>query len=241
MTGKNLLIVFALLVSSSPALAQDDDGPALGTRLGSRYRPGTVLPPAQAAKASMEIARCIDDRKSTETRAYLLSTSPKSARKGISKTEVDCFTLFLSAPASNDLTDARRASIPEDILRGMLAEADIHRLHPAIASLQPMVLQPAYSRPWFAVTTRHVFVDEMATCIADTNPAGVASLLSTEPYSPQEGAAIGSLSANFGSCLRAGAKLEANRQSLRAAIAEALFQRLYAPAPVPPAAPVKAN
>ena len=39
----------------------------------------------------------------------------------------------------------------------------------------------------------------------------------------------------MGKCLRAGTKLQVNRQSLRAALAEALFQRLNAPAA--PAAP----
>ena len=38
---------------------------------------------------------------------------------------------------------------------------------------------------------------------------------------------------NLGKCLRAGTKLQANRQSLRAALADALYQRLHAPAAAP--------
>jgi hypothetical protein len=44
------------------------------------------------------------------------------------------------------------------------------------------------------------------------------------------------LGANLSQCLRAGTKLQANRQSLRAALADALFQRLHAPAPAAEAA-----
>jgi hypothetical protein len=50
------------------------------------------------------------------------------------------------------------------------------------------------------------------------------------PTTPEEGQAFAALSPDMGKCLRAGTKLQANRQSLRAALAEALFQRLNAPA-----------
>jgi hypothetical protein len=101
-----------------------------------------------------------------------------------------------------------------------------------------LTLQKIYQRPWFAVTGRHLSVDEMGACIADVNPAGIGALIRTVPTTPGEGQAFAALSPDMGRCLRAGTKLQANRQSLRAALAEALFQRLNAPT-APIVEPVK--
>ncbi|MEO6581326.1 MAG: hypothetical protein ABIN68_00775, partial [Sphingomicrobium sp.] len=130
----------------------------------------------------------------------------------------------------NDLVEARIAVFSSEVLRGMLAERALVKAWPQIAALPTLPLQKIYQRPWFAVTGRHLSVDEMGACIADTNPAGIAALIRTVPATVEEGRAFAGLNVNMGHCLRAGTKLQANRQSLRAALAEALFQRLQAPA-----------
>ena len=138
---------------------------------------------------------------------------------------VQCF----GAQFSNDMVEERHIVYPPDIMRGMLAEAALERSRAEVDALPALPLQKVYQRDWFSVTGRHVTVDEMGACIADTNPAGAAALMRTQPFSTQEGAAFAALSDNLGKCLRMGTKLRAGRQALRAALAEALFQRLNRP------------
>jgi hypothetical protein len=70
---------------------------------------------------------------------------------------------------------------------------------------------------------------KMATCVADTRPAAVMALLGTQPFSDDENAAFAQLIGAMGPCLVAGTKLDAKREPLRAALAEALYQRAYHP------------
>jgi hypothetical protein len=90
-------------------------------------------------------------------------------------------------------------------------------------------IQRTYYRPWYAFTGRHISLDEMATCVADTRPAAVMALLGTQPFSDDENAAFAQLIGAMGPCLVAGTKLDAKREPLRAALAEALYQRAYHP------------
>lgn len=69
----------------------------------------------------------------------------------------------------------------------------------------------------------------MAACVADTNPAAVIGLIGSEPFSGGEDAAFGNLMPVLGQCLVAGTKLDAKREPLRAALAEALYQRATNP------------
>lgn len=230
-----------ILASISSAAPAQHDLPT-GSRLVAPKRTGTVLPEAESARAATEMARCIEYRRPTAVRTYLLSSDPRLSMDKAIQVQVDCMSLFISAPAANEMIEMRQARVPDELLRGMLAEAQIRRLKPSLAALEARKLEPVYARPWFAATKRNVAVDEMATCIAETNPDGVGALLATAIFTNQEGAAFGALSPNFGPCLRVGAKLQANRQSLRAALAEALFHRLYDPAPdTPPITSPKAS
>lgn len=224
-------IMIAAMAVMCTASASAQDEPPLGSRLGTRLRPGFVLAPAEATRALQNMASCLVDRNPNHVSEYLLSLDPKASRKGFMKDEVDCLGLFVGTP-EHAMSDTRRLSFTDDALRGMLSEALLRKSMPRVAALTPLPRQQAYARPWFAVSTRNIVVDEMAACVADVAPTDVASLIRSEPYSSSEGVAFGKLGAQFGPCLRVNAKLQANRQALRAALAEALFQRTYAPAPV---------
>jgi hypothetical protein len=121
-------------------------------------------------------------------------------------------------------------------MRGDLAEEFIKRSwHYNASRLQPLPIQKVYSRAWFGFTGRNVSVDEMAACVADTNPAAVLALIDSEPFSNAEATAFGNLIPSLGPCLRAGTKLEGKKEPLRAALSEALYQRLANPAESNPA------
>ncbi|HEX5258625.1 MAG TPA: hypothetical protein VFW35_07580, partial [Sphingomicrobium sp.] len=58
----------------------------------------------------------------------------------------------------------------------------------------------------------------------------IMALLESEPFSEGESSAFSNLIAYMGPCLRAGTKLEGKPEPLRAALAEALYQRMKNPA-----------
>jgi len=127
----------------------------------------------------------------------------------------------------NDRYLPEDAGASMDVLRGRLAE-QLLRADPAVvAALQPLPLQQKrYIREWFAATGRHPAVDEMAACMADTDPGGIAALIATSPDSADENAGIGALTPALSKCLSAGTRLDADRHALRAALADAMYQRL---------------
>ena len=137
------------------------------------------------------------------------------------------------------LDDNETASVgafqyPMDIFRGMVAETLLAPVLDQAASLPKLPVEKAYSRLWFAMSGRNPAVDSMAVCLAENAPSGVAGLLRTGSYTPAEMTALQALGPSLGQCLQANVKLQANRQTLRAAIAEGLYHRLMdPPAPVP--------
>jgi hypothetical protein len=123
-----------------------------------------------------------------------------------------------------------------DVLRGKLAEQSLLAAMAQVAALSALPLeQKRYIRPWFAATGRDSSVDEMGACIADTDPANVLYLVSTAPGSFEENQAVAALQPSLGKCLSAGTRLQAGRPALRAALAEALYQRMINPALSAPA------
>jgi hypothetical protein len=142
------------------------------------------------------------------------------------KDEKSCFDRL--DPESSIGTDV--AAFSKGLMRGMIAEAAL-RGSTTASALQPLPLQQKrYIRPWFVATGRDSAVDEMSACVADTDPAGIVALVATVPNSSQESWAIGDLSPWLGKCLARGAELHADRIALRAALADALYQRVRDPA-----------
>lgn len=217
----------ALVLAAVPAAAFAD--PPTGSRLGSHTRPGPALTERDQAKGAKDLANCLYNRKTAMARDALLSPSKAAADAATGRLmgDVTCFNLTFA----NDMVQERHVKFPHDIMRGMLAEAALGRFRGEAEALPPLPLQQVYHRDWYSVTGRHVSVDEMGACIADTNPAGILDLIRTEPASKEEATAFSGLSDNLGKCLRAGTRLQASRQALRAALADALFQRVSRPAP----------
>lgn len=122
----------------------------------------------------------------------------------------------------------RTIQMPIDVERGLVAEQLIltGRVTPTTEPVKPAPYQPR----WAAVTGRASAIDEMADCVAANDPGGVVALLRSDADSDAEKAAFAVLSEKFGQCLVSGATLKANRLSMRAALAEALYQRAASPA-----------
>ena len=112
-----------------------------------------------------------------------------------------------------------------DELRWMSAEYLLAQNPAAVAALQPLPRRRVYDRPWFKATMRHNSIDEMAACVADTNPRGIIALNKTGVGSAEERTAFSGLKADFVNCLRAGVQLRGERKAIRGALVEALYHR----------------
>lgn len=204
---KPIFVVLALALSSSlasPAAAARGDS-------GERY------------------VACLSDTRSTEVHQLLGATTAAAANLRYHALIEDdrCFARVFG----NQPFRPQDLALSQDMLRGKLAEAALLNRAAQVAALPPLPLQQKrYLRSWFVTTGRHPAVDEMAACMADTDPAGIAALITTDPDSGDETAAVGAMSPSLTKCLSAGTRLDASRHALRAALADALYQRLSNPA-----------
>jgi hypothetical protein len=189
----------------------------------------TFASPAAAKTPAENYAACLAQSRSAEVAALLHAQTAEAASRPYSRLADDdrCFNqVFGTGPFRPE-----DAGVSLDMLRGRLAEQALLAQSAQVAALQPLPLQEKrYLRPWFAATGRNPAVDEMGACMADTDPAGIAHLIQTGPGSADESAAIANLSPALTKCLSAGTRLDANRMALRAALADALYQRLTNPA-----------
>jgi hypothetical protein len=217
--GAAVVAATACVVSTSAAYAE----PPIGSRLGDRQEKQARADERSAIHAAHELAGCIVVKRGSVARGVLDSREAEQLTKFESRTggELDCIANI----EGNDLMEGVSVSYPRDIMRGDLAEELIERNRASVQQLQPLPIEKTYARPWFALTGRHVSVDEMAACVANTNPAAIIGLIDAEPVSDAENAAFQNLIPLMGPCLVAGTKLDAKREPLRAALAEALYQR----------------
>ena len=203
---KRLYVLLALALPStlieSPAAATPNDAQQRYLTCISEMRPGQVrqlLQASTADEASLRYHALADDDR--------------------------CFARVYGN------TEFRPEDVPsQDMLRGKLAEQALRARETDVRALQPLPLQQKrYIRTWFGGTGRHPAVDEMAACMADTDPVGIAELIKTSPGGGDENDAVTALGPNLTKCLSAGTRLDASRQALRAALADALYQRLSNP------------
>jgi hypothetical protein len=202
--------------------------PPIGSRVGERLDKSEVRNDRDAVQAAHELAGCIVIKRPSTARSFLDARNREEVNKLALKMsgDVDCMVNI----DRNDLVEGVRVTYPQEIMRGDIAEELLKRNQSAVQQLAPVPIEKTYARSWFAVTGRNMSVDEMSACVANTNPSAIMALVRAEPFSDEENFAFGNLIPAMGPCLVAGAKLDAKREPLRAALAEALYQRLMNPA-----------
>lgn len=185
--------------------------------------------PALAAPDNLQrYVACLSQTRPAQVR-QLLETSSSQASKLTYRALADDRRCFARVFPNGEFRPEDMA-FSQDLLRGELAEKALLSRTGAVAALQPLPLQQKrYIRSWFAVTGRNPAVDEMGACMADTDPGAIMALIRTGHGSVDESAAIGSMSQSLTKCLSAGTRLNAGREALRAALADALYQRLTQP------------
>jgi hypothetical protein len=194
--------------------------------------PSTSTPQVIAAHA---FAKCLVNQRRKDVEAFLRASDERDADR-ISKKLSKALRCDSMMPG-HDIVTAKATASSRQIFRGILAEALLETPGIDVSVLPAIPLrQQRYIRAWFAASQRNPAIDEMATCIADTAPADTKKLISTEPASDRERAAFAEIAPLMKQCLSANAKLVGNHQSIRAALADALYQRWINPAAsLPPA------
>lgn len=188
---------------------------------------GAASPASAQSDFAQRYVACISQSRPKLVRELLQSASAHAANSSYRALLDD--QRCLGRVFGGNQFPADDASFSIDMLRGQLAGQLLIAEGDGVAALQPLPLQQKrYIRPWFAATGRNPAVDEMAVCMADTDPASVMGLMRTQHGSSVEQARMGTLRASLARCLRAGLHLDANRAALRAALADALYQRVYA-------------
>jgi hypothetical protein len=179
-----------------------------------------------AASPERDYAACVA-RVRPEVATRLLDAQTDSQARAAFKVAANNDYCFSRAYAAGTFHLAQDA-LSIGMLRGIFADQALTRNRHAVAPPALPSHSQSYVRTWFAATGRAAAVDEMAACMADTDPASIMGLLRTAPGSWDEQSWMQSLPASLSRCLRVGVHLDANRGALRAALADALYQRVHA-------------
>lgn len=183
---------------------------------------------AAAPSNAQRFGACVAQTRPAEARELLRASNSEDAARPLRSLIND--DRCISKAFGNEQFSATDEAFSTPTLRGNLAEQLLLNQPAAVAALKPLPLeQKRYTRAWFAATGRHPAVDEMAVCMAATNPAAIAALIMTSPGSLEEGAAFEAMSPALTKCLSAGTQLDVSRNAVRAAVADALYQRVTNP------------
>ena len=169
-----------------------------------------------------ELVACAIDRMDSRTRGWLAtvpgSYQEQAVRSRMQSRLESCYDFFE--------TGLRALSLPNNVLRGVIAETYYHRDVPG--GIRPAAGASAEaSAGWVAAraadgqVTGTELAHAMARCVTVRRPAEVAALLATNPLSGAARSALRALQGDFSACLDQGVELDASRQSLRALLAEA--------------------
>ena len=199
------------------------------TRVGSRLDPAlrkvNNADTSESNAALYRFMECAVARREDKVRAFIDARDEATfAKNYVALSDVQRCSV---GGYLGDDVDYISYSTDRGITRGFVAEALVKKYRKQAEALPALPLQKTYSGNWFEMTGRARPIDEMATCVAATNPAGILAVLKTGIGTKDERAAIGALAPSLGLCLAQGYKLSANRLSLRTALAEGLYHRAF--------------
>lgn len=219
---------FALTLALLAGLQSSQDmteGARTGSRLDPATRVTTNADSSQRDGALLRFVECAVTRREARMRDLLDTRSEATYQDGLDALS-GVQRCAIGAYVSDD-TSVISFGTERGTMRGFIAEAFVKKYRKLVEKLAPLPLKRVYTADWHDMTGRARPVDEMATCLAEINPAGIFTLLQTEIGSKDEKAAVAALGPSLGSCLATGYKLNTNRLGLRTALAEGLYHRAF--------------
>ena len=225
-----LALALVLLLAGPQNTDPTTDEARIGSRLDPAARVATNTDKGNHDATMFRFVQCAVSRREARMRGIVdARTEPEyqSALGGLSDVQRCAIGAYVDQSTTSINFGSDRGT-----LRGFVAEAFLAKDRGRAAALAPLPLQRVYLRDWYAMTGRVRQVDEMAVCVADTNPAGILAVLDTGIGTKDQRQAIVALAPSLGPCLSTGFKLSANALGMRTALAEALYHRTYdAPQP----------
>jgi hypothetical protein len=188
-----------------------------------------------ATKVMHQFADCISKKMPTKVRA-LLATMPDSD-------DQSRLVKSLVGDPSSCLENASKMRLTSTLFRGALAEA-LLKNDPVIVQRTAVLLSSPPSQSFDRLTAA-LANSEPSTCLNDEdratlvgrwvaycsvheNPLPIRALLATEAGSAAEAEALRALESTFSHCLLKGQTLTVDRLTMRALLAEALYNRVAA-------------
>ncbi|NCU11401.1 MAG: hypothetical protein GXC70_04435 [Sphingomonadaceae bacterium] len=220
-----LAIALSLMLAAPQGTQDLTEGARTGSRLDPATRVTTNADSSARDAAMLRFVECAVTRREAKLRDMIDARTETGYQKGLDALS-GVQRCSLDAYVSQDATVISFGT-ERGTMRGFVAEAFIKKYRKRAEALAPAPMQRTYSRNWYEMTGRARPIDEMATCVAETNPAGILTLLKSGIGSAEEKAAIGALGPSLGACLATGYKLNANRLGLRTALAEGLYHRAF--------------
>lgn len=222
--SRSLLFLGAGALVGSAALAE----PPTGSRMGERIKKVENASFRDPYVVAYRVARCAAALKRPNVRRIIDAPTleaREAARKTITSMN-NCNASYLFGNEAEYLS----YSIDQVVHDGMYAEAVLMEDRVA-RELAALPMQRDYTRGWFAVSGRNPVLNETAVCLADIAPAKVFALFKTRIASPEEMAATRAMAGELGQCIPAGIELKLEPRTLRSALGEAMYHRVYDPAP----------
>lgn len=213
-------LAIAIATLTQPALAQT------GTRFDR-------IPEVEASVEGMRFGQCLANFSPREADAWL-ATAPgtsasNAAQEALIPRESHCVQFGAIGIGGSQLMFSPR------ILRGHVARGRYLALHgdgppPSIANAAPATIpvEVYNARVTSAADTQAEVIRIFGDCVAAAEPMKVDELTRAEMDTDEESAAIGALGPVMGPCLWNGQTIQFSRESLRAALADALYRKAIA-------------
>ena len=216
-----ILSAFAVMaIAASPAVAE----PPTGSRMGNRLKKVENASFRDPYALAYRVARCAAALKRSDVRRILDAPTVEArdnARKAVSHMRNCNASYFFGGEA-----EVLSYSIDQVVHDGMYGEAVLME-DKAAGDLPVLPIQHDYTRGWFAVSGRRPVLNETAVCLADIAPAKVFALFKTRISAPEEMTAVNAMGVELGQCVPAGIEMHLDARTLRSALGEAMYHRVY--------------
>lgn len=218
--GRIISLLGLAALIANPVLAE----PPTGSRMGNRLKKVENFSKRDPYALAYRSARCAAALKSSAVRQVLDASTQASrsdARQKIGMLHNCSMAYFFGGEA-----EEIHYTMDQVILDGMYGEAVVMESK-AGRDMPAMPVVADYNRPWFAVSGRNPVMNEVAVCISEIAPSKTFALFDTKIGSPEEMSAARALAPELGTCVPANVELVVEPRTLRSALGEAMYHRIY--------------
>ena len=203
-----------LLPATAVAATSLADPPAVGVN------PTDTMRSAYSGRNSVAVMR-----RSIQCVVQRARRSAETLLRTISDTNAEYRLIYGPIASRLDQCSHMGVEVSNILLRGAIAEALFRvEFSSRLPQARGAEVMPIRWPPGHANAADLGPVYELGRCVVAQNPRRIHELLKTEPYSPDERSRFSELGPRLQGCLDAGATFSTNCETIRAVLAEALYQ-----------------